>query len=274
MSSSENKKHGSVKRSKAREAQKRSRAREESRAQKRSGAREESGAQEENRAQEQVSARDIRSVRLLLGGFCALTVLVLTLCLTAVSSRPDTLSRALTEAEVQEITQRNSPLTEYILLSPNADFPRADEIRKITIHHMAGNMSLEALGDLFSDRDRRSSASYGIDSAGRVGLYVEEGNRPWTSSSRENDHQAVTIEVANDETGGDWHVSDAAYETLIALCADVCRRNGIPSLTYTGDETGTLTIHKMFNPETECPGPYLESRMADIAEAVNRRLSG
>lgn len=259
MSSSKNKKHGSMKRSKARE---------ESSAQKESSAHKESGTQE------QMSARDIRSVRLLLSAFFALTALVLTLCLTAVSSRPDTLSRPLTEAEIQEITERNSPLTEYILLSPNADFPREDEIRKITIHHMAGNMSLEALGDLFSDRDRRSSASYGIDSAGRVGLYVEEGNRPWTSSSRENDHQAVTIEVANDETGGDWHVSDAAYETLIALCADVCQRNGIPSLTYTGDETGTLTIHKMFNPETECPGPYLESHMADIAEAVNRRLSG
>lgn len=224
-------------------------------------------------AQEQPAEREIRNVRLLLLGFCALTALILTLCLTAASRRPDTLARPLTEAETREITERNSPLTAYILLSPNADFPREDDIRKITIHHMAGDLSLEALGALFSDRDRRSSASYGIDSAGRVGLYVEEENRPWTSSSRENDHQAVTIEVANDETGGDWHVSDAAYEALIVLCTDICRRNGIPALTYTGDETGTLTTHKMFNPETECPGPYLESRMADIAEAVNRRLS-
>ena len=35
-----------------------------------------------------------------------------------------------------------------------------------------------------------------------MALYVEEGNRAWTSSSPENDHQAVTIEVANDEVGG------------------------------------------------------------------------
>lgn len=213
-----------------------------------------------------------RDVEALLAGFCALAALVVALCLTASSSRPDTLGRVLTEAEAAEIAGRNSPLTEYIFLSPNADFPREGEIQKITIHHMAGNLSLEALGDLFSQRDRRSSASYGVDSQGRVGLYVEEGNRPWTSGNRENDHQAVTIEVANEEIGGEWRVSGAAYEAVLALCADVCQRNGIPALTYTGDETGNLTTHNMFNPETECPGPYLESRMAEIAAGVNRRL--
>ena len=102
---------------------------------------------------------------------------------------------------------------------------------------------------------------------------MEENNRAWTSSSRENDQQAVTIEVANDETGGDWHVSDAAFDTLVALCADICLRNGIPSLEYTGGPEGSLTVHQMFNPNTECPGPYLLSRMEDIAAAVNARLA-
>lgn len=213
-----------------------------------------------------------RDIRFLLLGFCGAAALVLALCLLAGTERPDGLDRTLTDAERLEIIGRNSPMTEYVFLSPNASFPREDEIRKITIHHMAGNYTLEALGRSFSNRDRRASANYAIDSEGRVGLYVEESNRAWTSSSRENDHQAVTIEVANDETGGDWHVSGAAYEALLALCVDVCRRNGIEALVYTGDETGNLTIHKMFYDGTECPGPYLESRMADIAEEVNRRL--
>ena len=116
------------------------------------------------------------------------------------------------------------------------------------------------------------SSNYAIDSSGRVALYVEEGNRAWTSSSRENDHQAVTIVVANDETGGSWHVSDQAFETLITLCADICRRNGITRLDFTGNPEGNLTLHKMFSGQTECPGPYLESRMEEIAALVNERL--
>ena len=82
---------------------------------------------------------------------------------------------------------------------------------------------------------------------------------------------AVTIEVANEEIGGSWKVSDEAYQTLIDLCADICRRNGIEQLVYTGGPDGTLTVHKMFA-DTECPGPYLESRMAEIADAVNKKL--
>ena len=54
---------------------------------------------------------------------------------------------------------------------------------------------------------------------------------------------------------------------------DYCRRNGIERLSYTGDAVGNLTIHKMFNENTQCPGPYLESRMEDIAAAVNERLA-
>ena len=138
---------------------------------------------------------------------------------------------------------------------------------------MTGDLELEEVGKRFSDRDRRTSANYAIDSSGKVALYVEEANRAWTSSSPDNDHQAVTIEVANDEIGGSWHVSDAAYDALIDLCVDICRRNGIRELVYTGDEGGNLTIHKLFNPDTECPGPYLESRMPDIAAEVTRRLA-
>lgn len=215
---------------------------------------------------------DFRSVWLLLAGFCAAAAAVLALCVTARSQMPDTVGRTLTAEETVQITARNSPMTEYVYLSPNADFPRGDAIRKVTVHHMAGDLTLEDLGASFARRDRRASSNYAIDSSGRVALYVEEGNRAWSSNSLANDDQAVTIEVANDQVGGDWHVSDTAFETLIDLCVDICRRNGIPELRYTGDETGTLTLHSMFYDETECPGPYLKSRMGELAGEVNRRL--
>lgn len=214
------------------------------------------------------------SIWFLLLGFCSGAAIVLAFCLRARLQRPDYIGRELTAQEEAQIISRNSPLIQYIALTANGDFPRAQKITKITIHHMAGDLSLEDLGESFSRADRKASANYAIDSAGRVALYVEEMNRAWTSSSRENDHQAVTVEVANDEMGGNWHVSDQAYQKLVDLCVDICRRNGIRELVFTGDAQGSLTLHNMFSDETECPGPYLEGRMAELADQVNEGLRG
>ncbi len=208
----------------------------------------------------------------LLAVFCLATVIVIAGAYAASARLPQVVGHVLTGTELEKVKERNSPLIDYVHLSANADFPRTSKISKITIHHMAGNLSLEKLGESFGKRDRKASASYAVDSAGRVALYVEEQNRPWSSADFENDNMAVTIEVANDTIGGDWHVSDAAYEKLIELCTDICRRNGIEELIYTGDASGNLTTHKMFLSQTECPGPYLESRMSEIANAVNANL--
>ena len=166
----------------------------------------------------------------------------------------------------------NSSLVSYTKLSPNCDHPRNHAIDKITIHHMAGDLSVETCGNLFANPNREASANYGIGSDGRVGLYVDEGDRAWASASPSNDNRAVNIEVANDATGGDWPVSNAAYSKLIDLCVDICQRNGIKALNYTGDADGNLTEHRMFV-ATACPGPYLHDRMGRIAAEVNSRLS-
>lgn len=165
----------------------------------------------------------------------------------------------------------NSALVDYTRLSPNRSHPRNHTIDKITIHHMAGDLSVETCGNLFANPNREASANYGIGSDGRVGLYVDEGDRAWASASPSNDNRAVNIEVANCATGGDWPVSSAAYNKLIDLCVDICQRNGIKALNYTGGADGNLTEHRMFVP-TACPGPYLHERMSQIAAAVNSRL--
>lgn len=166
----------------------------------------------------------------------------------------------------------NSPLVSYTKISPNRNSPRKQPIRKITLHHMAGNLSLEAFGALVAKPSRQMSANYAIDTDGNIGLFCPEADRSWCSSSPENDHQAITVEIANDGGAPDWHVSDAALEAAIRLCVDVCQRNGLPGLTWTGDSSGTLTCHYMFA-ATACPGPYLKGKMAWIAEEVNRRLA-
>lgn len=164
----------------------------------------------------------------------------------------------------------NSALINYTKLSPHCT-KRTQKISKITIHHMAGNLSVETCGNVFCGT-RKASSNYGIGTDGRVGLYVSEEFRSYASSNADNDQKAVTIEVANCGGEPDWKVSDAAYNKLIDLCVDICQRNGIKELKWTGDKNGSLTIHKMFK-ATTCPGSYLESRMPAIAKAVTDRLN-
>lgn len=162
----------------------------------------------------------------------------------------------------------NSGLVTYTRISPNKTSPRQKPIDKITIHHCAGVLNLSTLGRIFANPDRNASSNYGINTIGQVGMFVEEKDRAWTSSSGLNDHRAITIEVSNSAVGGDWPVSAKSYAALINLCVDICKRNGIKRLNYTGDASGNLTEHRYFA-ATLCPGPYLHSRMAQIAADVN-----
>lgn len=164
-----------------------------------------------------------------------------------------------------------SNLIDVVMLSPNCTKPRNQKISKITIHHMAGNLTVEQCGNGFANKARQASSNYGIGTDGRVGLYVEEENRSWASYSRANDNMAVTIEVANDG-GANWHVSDKALAKTIDLCVDICKRNGIKKLNFTGDASGNLTMHRYFA-ATACPGDYLASKFPYIAEEVNKRLT-
>lgn len=139
---------------------------------------------------------------------------------------------------------------------------RKSKVCKITPHHMARNLTVETCGALFQNASREASSNYGIGSDGRIAGYVPEESRSWCSSNATNDHQAITIEVAND--GGastDWHISDAAWNSLVKLCVDICKRYSF-RLTYDGTANGSLTRHNMFA-ATTCPGPYLQSRFQE-----------
>lgn len=162
-----------------------------------------------------------------------------------------------------------SSLTDVTILNNHYSSRNGTKIDKITIHHMAGNLSVETCGNVFKNRE--ASANYGIGSDGRVGCYVLEENRAWSTANPSNDRRSINIEVANDVIGGDWHVSDTALEKCIELCVDICRRHGISRLNYTGGTDGNLTRHNMFM-ATTCPGPYLQSKFPYIADEVNRRL--
>lgn len=166
----------------------------------------------------------------------------------------------------------NSGLVNYIRISPNKTSPRNGRIKNIVIHHMAGNLTVETCGNVFAPSSRQASSNYGIGSDGRVGMYVEEKDRAWTTGNK-IDHSSVTIEVADDKIGGGWHSSDKAMASLVNLCVDICKRNGIKKLNYTGNKSGNLLMHKWYQ-ATDCPGAYLESKFPWIASEVNKKLSG
>ena len=145
------------------------------------------------------------------------------------------------------------------------------KVCKITPHHMAGKLTGTQCAKLFQTKGRGASANYCIGYKGDIVCSVDEENRAWTSANRTNDYQAITIEVANDQIGGNWHISDAAWNSLVNLCVDICRRYNF-KLNYTGNKNGSLTRHNMFA-KTTCPGPYLQSRFQELADVVNAKLA-
>jgi hypothetical protein len=174
----------------------------------------------------------------------------------------------------------NSSLVSYQRLSPNKTNGRKHRIDTITIHCMAGNLSVETCGNVFANPKTKASSNYGIGSDGRIAMYVEERDRSWATSSSSNDNRAVTIEVANDGGAPNWHVSDKALASLIRLVADICKRNGIKKLLWKNDKSligqvdkQNMTVHRWFANKA-CPGDYLMSKHSYIAAEVNKLLGG
>ena len=172
----------------------------------------------------------------------------------------------------------NSKLVDYTKISPNRTVNSKRKIDTITIHCMAGNMTVESCGSWFAKTSTAASSNYGIGSDGRIGLYVPEKDRSWASSNRDNDMRAITIEVANDGGAPKWHVSDKAYKSLINLLVDICKRNNINGLRWKNDKSlighvnkQNMTVHMWFANKS-CPGEYLMSKMGDIADEVNKKL--
>lgn len=173
----------------------------------------------------------------------------------------------------------NSNLVCYTKLSPCFTKGRTHKIDTITIHCMAGNLTVERCGDLFMNKNRQCSSNYGIGSDGRIAMYVEEANRSWCSSNKANDMRAVTIEVANDGGAPEWHVSAKAMDSLILLVADICKRNGIEKLNWSWTKNDrinhlygcNMTVHRDFAAKS-CPGNYLYLNHQFIADEANKLI--
>ena len=171
----------------------------------------------------------------------------------------------------------NSPLVNYVDISPH-NYGARKSVEGITIHHMAGNLSVKTCGQVFHKKN--ASSNYGIN--GRdVGMYCEEKYGACTSSNKSNDMRMITIEVANEILAPYWTISVESMDTLIALCTDICRRNGIKQLVWSDNKNdrinhkngANMTLHCDFA-GTACPGPFLKQCMPNIATLVTQNLNG
>lgn len=176
----------------------------------------------------------------------------------------------------------NSSLVSYKKISPNRTSPRNHKIDTISIHCAVGQFTAKELLNLSHfvkyNAKSGSSCNYAIGRDGSIGMGVEEKDRSWCTSNRSNDHRAITIEVASDKTHP-YKVTDKAYEALIDLLVDICKRNKIKELKWEADKSligkvdkQNMTVHRWFANKT-CPGEYLYSRHGQIAKEVNKRLN-
>ena len=173
----------------------------------------------------------------------------------------------------------NSKLVDYTLISPNKTIGRNHSIDTITIHCFVGQVTVESGCKVFKSTSRKASCNYLVAKDGKIGLVVDEKDRSWCTSNSANDNRAVTIEVASDTTG-DLKVTDAAYNALIKLVADICKRNNIKKLVWSTDKNKrvnhldgcNMTVHRDYANKS-CPGEYLYSHHGDIANKVNAILN-
>jgi hypothetical protein len=172
----------------------------------------------------------------------------------------------------------NSKLVTYTNLTKKHGGLRNHKIDTITIHIIVGQWTAKQGCDYFATTDRTVSANYVVGKDGSIGLSVEEKNRSYCSSSSSNDNRAITIEVASD-TYEPYAVTDKAYNALIDLVTDICKRNGIKELKWKADKSligqvdkQNMTVHRWFSPDKSCPGTYLYNKHSQIAAEVNKRL--
>lgn len=176
----------------------------------------------------------------------------------------------------------NSKLVSYKKISPNKSSGRKYEITRITPHCVVGQLDVKTLGNIFSRSSAQASSNYGIGTDGRIGMYVEEKDRSWCSSSSDNDNRAVTIECASDAKHP-YAFKKVVYNALVDLCVDICKRNGKKKLIWIPDKKKALsykpaktemllTVHRWFANKS-CPGAWMYERMDDLAKAVTKKLN-
>lgn len=177
-----------------------------------------------------------------------------------------------------------SPLATYVNTNhSNQTKPRRGKIQYIIPHCYVGQVTAKRGVDGFLPNGRGASAHYVVGKDGDIGCNVDEKNRAWTTGGDKTcmgwtggniDHYGVTIEVACDTVHPYW-ITDAAYNALVRLMADIAKRNGLGKLTWQANpnlvghpEQQNVIVHRWFASKA-CPGDYIFTHLGDICARAN-----
>ena len=159
-------------------------------------------------------------------------------------------------------------LTKNIYSRPGTKLSR---VKKVVIHWVGNaNSTAQANRNYFESLKTKkiyASAHYIIGLEGEILQCIPENEIAYHATVA----NGYSIGIENCHPRWDGKFNEKTYNSLIELCVDICKRNGIKQLNYTGDANGNLTRHNMFA-ATACPGPYLQSKFSYIAEEVNKQL--
>lgn len=144
------------------------------------------------------------------------------------------------------------------------------KITRVVWHHMAGNLTVRQFMAIMQST-RQMSPTVSIHTDGTVYAWCPEERRPWTTGTYVCDDQALTFELANDQIGGDWHISNTVLDLAAQIHAEWSKRYGIPT-TYSYRGAG-INMHKDWA-STACPGPYLSRLITNgtITAKINHYL--
>jgi len=158
---------------------------------------------------------------------------------------------------------------QYPASSANYDTSRKT-IKKIIIHH-AASTSFDSIGQVFANPSRGASAHYGVGRNNNVDQYVPEKFTAWHCGNYPVNQESIGIENVNSTGAPNWNVADETKNTLVELCADICRRN--PSIGRLQPGVN-LFGHKQVaapNKPTACPMTLIDF-LPELARRVNALL--
>ena len=147
-------------------------------------------------------------------------------------------------------------------------------IDRFVIHH-TGTTSDQL--DFFSRCNRRSSApTFYLRHDGSVIELIRPGAKP-SSTGADWNWRSLAVETLDHTGAPEYAVTDAQLEELAEMIAwlatfDGKRLDGVP-VSFTIDRTHVISHQETWS-GTECPGPYLQSRLDGIVARARQIFAG
>ena len=147
-------------------------------------------------------------------------------------------------------------------------------INGVVIHHVAGTNGLRYVANANS---RNSHPTYHIANSGAVTGIVNPSRRPFSTGGAP-DPNAVTFEIDNSSTGGDWPISAAALDSLIDVIVFHGSQSPRAGKGFAKNIKGQaqseffVAWHSQYS-ATACPGPFIMSQLDYIVSECNKRAS-